>query len=112
MYLFTKDRGAQTTSKVYTVPETPGTYVARLIAKLAIPGEVTDATLAPDGRRLVLLARQELFILEGPTWEALLQATPRRIGLAGAGQTEGVAFKDAHTLLITTEQGAVYELGI
>ncbi|MGI4834795.1 MAG: hypothetical protein ACRYFK_15170 [Janthinobacterium lividum] len=112
VYLFTKDRGAESTCKVYSVPETPGIYTAKLITKLALPGEVTDATLAPDGHRLVLLARQELFILEGATWDAILRATPRRISLQGAGQTEGAAFQDANTLLITTEQGAVYELEI
>lgn len=112
VYLFTKDRAQQTTCKVYTVPETPGTYTAKLVTKLAIPGEVTDATLAPSGHRLVLLARQELFVLEGDSWEAILKATPRRIGLEGAGQTEGAAFKDENTLLLTTEQGAVYELAL
>ena len=112
VYLFTKDRATESTCKVYTVPETPGTYTAKPVARLAIPGEVTDATLSPDGRRLVLLAREELFVLEGASWEAILQATPRRISLKGAGQTEGAAFKDAATLLITTEQGEVYELGL
>ncbi|RZK18835.1 MAG: hypothetical protein EOO56_15375 [Hymenobacter sp.] len=112
VYLFTKDRAQETTCKVYTVPEIPGTYTAKLVTKLAIPGEVTDATLSPDGRRLVLLARQELFILEGNSWDAILKATPRRIDLTGAGQTEGAAFKDAATLLITTEEGRVYELAL
>ena len=112
VYLFTKDRAQQTTCKVYTVPQTPGTYTARLVTKLAIPGEVTDATLSPSGHRLVLLARQELFTLDGNSWDAILKATPRRISLKGAGQTEGAAFKNEHTLLITTEQGAVYELAL
>jgi hypothetical protein len=112
VYLFTKDRAQQTTCKVYTVPETPGTYTAKLVTKIAIPGEVTDATLSPDGRRLVLLARQELFILEGASWDAILKATPRHIDLKGAGQTEGAAFKDANTLLISTEEGRLYELAI
>jgi hypothetical protein len=112
VYLFTKDRAQETTCKVYTVPETPGTYTAKLVTKLAIPGQVTDATLSPDGRRLVLLARQELFILEGASWDAILKATPRHIDLKGAGQTEGAAFKDANTLLISTEEGRLYELAI
>ncbi len=112
VYLFTKDRGQQATCKVYTVPDQPGTYVAKLVAKIALPGEVTDAALSPDGRRLVLLARQELFVLDGNSWEELLRATPRRVGLEGAGQTEGVAFKDARTLLISTEEGTLYELGL
>jgi hypothetical protein len=112
VYLFTKDRATQSTCKVYTVPDQPGSYTAKLITKLAIPGEVTDATLAPDGHRLVLLARQELFVLEGNSWADILKATPRHVSLQGAGQTEGAAFKDANTLLITTEQGDVYELDL
>lgn len=112
VYLFTKDRAQSATCKVYTVPETPGTYTAKLLTRLAIPGQVTDATLSPDGRRLVLLARQELFVLEGNSWDAILKATPRHIDLKGAGQTEGAAFKDANTLLISTEEGRMYELPI
>ncbi len=112
VYLFTKDRAQSTTCKVYTVPETPGTYKAKLITKLAIPGQVTDATLSPSGRRLVLLARQELFIFDGDSWDAILKATPRHIALKGAGQTEGAAFKNEKTLLLTTEQGAMYELDL
>ena len=109
VYLFTKDRGQQRTSKVYRVPAQPGDYTAKLVAALAIPGEVTDAALRPDGHRLVLLGRGELFILDGTSWEAILKARPRHISLTGAGQTEGCAFKDASTLLISTEQGGLYE---
>ncbi|QKG57255.1 hypothetical protein GKZ68_11880 [Hymenobacter sp. BRD128] len=112
VYLFTKDRATQSTCKVYTVPDQPGSYTAKLITKLAIPGEVTDATLSPDGHRLILLARQELFILDGNSWADILKASPRHISLQGAGQTEGAAFKDPNTLLITTEQGDVYELDL
>ncbi len=109
VWLFTKDRGQQRTSTVYTVPDQPGTYTAKLMTRLSIPGEVTDAALRADGRRLVLLGRGELFIFDGNTWNDLLQAKPRHVALTGAGQTEGATFKDDHTLLLTTEQGAVYE---
>ena len=109
VWLFTKDRGQQRISKVYTVPDQPGRYTAKLVTSLAIPGQVTDAALRPDGHRLVLLARGELFVLDGNSWADVLKATPRQFSLAGAGQTEGAAFKDNQTLLLTTEQGAVYE---
>ena len=109
VWLFTKDRGQESTSKVYTVPDQPGDYTAKLVTKLAIPGEVTDAALRADGHRLVLLGRGELFILDGNSWADILKATPRHVDLTGAGQTEGVAFKDDNTLLITTEQGSLYE---
>ena len=109
VWLFTKDRGTSSTSNVYAVPDHPGTYTAKKVTGLAIPGQVTDAALRADGRRLVLLGRGELFILDGNTWADVLKATPRQISLAGAGQTEGAVFKDDKTLLISTEQGEMYE---
>ncbi len=109
VWLFTKDRGQSRTSNVYTVPDQPGTYTATKITGLAISGQVTDAALRPDGRRLVLLGRGELFILDGDSWADILKATPRQVSLEGAGQTEGAVFKDNNTLLISTEQGALFE---
>ncbi|OUJ73120.1 NHL repeat-containing protein [Hymenobacter crusticola] len=109
LYLFTKDRAQQSTSKVYTLNDQPGQQTAKLIAKLAIPGEVTDANLSPDGKRLALLGREELFILEGNDLNAIFKATPRRIDLGGAGQTEGLVFTDNQTLIISTEQGSLYQ---
>ena len=109
MYLFTKDRALNATSKVYTVPDQPGTYTAKTVTSIAIPGQVTDAAIRPDGHRLVLLGRGELFILDGNSWADILKATPRQVSLEGAGQTEGAVFKDQNTLLITTEQGGLYE---
>ena len=108
VWLFTKDQ-QERASNVYTVPDQPGTYTAQRITSLAIPGQVTDAALSPDGRKLVLLGRGELFILAGNSWTDILKATPQRIDLAGTGQTEGVAFKTPQTLLISTEQGGLFE---
>ena len=109
VWLFTKDRGQDRTSNVYTVPDQPGTYTAKKITGLAISGQVTDAALRADGHRLVLLGRGELFILDGNSWAEILKATPRQISLAGAGQTEGVVFTNDNTLLISTEKGDLYE---
>ncbi|NVO32484.1 SdiA-regulated domain-containing protein [Hymenobacter lapidiphilus] len=108
VYLFTKDRGRGETSKVYTVPDQPGSYTAQLRTKLAIPGQVTDAALSPDGRRLVLLAREEMFVFEGENLAAILKAKPTQISLKGAGQTEGAVFTSNQTLYISTEQGRFY----
>ncbi len=109
VYLFTKDRGQQETSKVYTVPDRPGSYTAKLLTKIAISGEVTDATLSPNGRRLVLMAREEMFVLEGDNLADILKAKPERISLKGLGQTEGAVFATDELLYISTEQGGLYE---
>ena len=108
VWLFTKDP-QERTSNVYTVADQPGQYTAQRVASLAVPGQVTDAALSPNGRRLVLLGRGELFIFDGNSWADILKATPRQIDLSGAGQTEGVAFKNETTLVISTEEGGLYE---
>ncbi len=108
VWLFTKDQQEES-SNVYTVSDQPGTHTAKRVGSIAIPGQVTDAALSPGGRRLVLLGRAELFVLEGNSWAEILKAPPRQIDLKGAGQTEGVAFKDENTLVISTEQGNLYE---
>jgi len=108
VYLFTKDRAQQSTSKVYSVPAQPGSYTAELVTKLSVAGEVTDADLSPDSRRLALLGREELYLFEGSDLASAMQATPKTVSLKGAGQTEGILFLDNNTLLISTEQGALY----
>ncbi|GAA4015726.1 hypothetical protein GCM10022408_31360 [Hymenobacter fastidiosus] len=112
LYLFTKDRAQQRTSKVYTLPDQPGEQTARLLTSLSIPGEVTDASLSPNGRRLALLGREELFLLDGSDLASALKATPRQVSLKGAGQTEGVVFLDDQTLMISTEEGFLYQYKI
>ncbi|MCR5887094.1 hypothetical protein LRS06_04740 [Hymenobacter sp. J193] len=109
LYLFTKDRAQHSTSKVYTLPDQPGKHTAKLLSKLAINGEVTGADLSPDGRRLALLGREQLYLLEGNNLEEALKATPKVVSLNGAGQTEGVVFTDNATLMISTEQGTLYQ---
>ncbi|SMB89259.1 hypothetical protein SAMN00120144_0890 [Hymenobacter roseosalivarius DSM 11622] len=109
VYLFTRDRANQTTSKVYAVSDKPGQQTARLLTSLPINGEVTDADLSPDGKRLALLGKEELFLYEGDTFQALLKATPQRINLPGVGQTEGIVFTDSQTLVISTEEGSIYQ---
>ena len=110
IYLFTKDRGQHETSKVYAIPDRPGTYQANLVAKLAISGQVTDASLSPNGRRLLFMGREEMFLLEGADLPAILRngSKPKRISLKDAGQTEGVVFTDNNTLYISTEQRSLY----
>lgn len=108
IYLFTKDRAQQSTSKVYSVADKSGTQTAELVTKLRISGEVTGADLSPDGRRLALLGREQLYLLEGNDLASALKAQPRTVSLNGAGQTEGVLFLDNGTLLISTEQGSLY----
>ena len=108
VYLFSRDRGRRQTSKVYKVPAEPGSHQAQLLTSLPVPGEVTGASLSPNGKRMALLTKQHIFVYEADTFDGLLKAEPRQLSNNGAGQTEGVDFLDDNTLLISTEEGGLF----
>ncbi|GAB2957999.1 hypothetical protein GCM10027048_26010 [Hymenobacter coalescens] len=108
LYLFTRNRARGKVCKIYTLQANgPAEQTAKLLGTLTLPGEVTGADLSPDGKRLVLMGREQLFICDVPGGN-LTKAQPRAVELPGAGQTEGVVFRDNNTLTISTEQGILY----
>ncbi|WP_139362229.1 hypothetical protein [Hymenobacter sp. CRA2] len=113
LYLFTRNRARGKVCKIYTLQANgPAQQTAKLLGTLTLPGEVTGADLSPDGRRLALMGREQMFLCDVPGQD-LTKAQPRTVELPGAGQTEGVVFNDNNTLTISTEQGVLYryELG-
>jgi hypothetical protein len=59
IYLFTKQWKRQRTA-VYTLPKTPGNYRARLKDSFNCKGLITDATIVPNKRLLVLSGYNKL----------------------------------------------------
>ncbi len=109
LYLFTRDRGRHRHCRVYTLPDQPGPGgVAKSIGEYELDGEISVADVSPDGRRLALIGREQLFLVALPA-TGILGGEVKTIALAGAGQTEGVVFVDNQTLCISTEQGALYK---
>ncbi len=53
-----------------------------------------------------------MFLYEGDSFQTLLKSTPQRIALPGAGQTEGIVFTDNQTLVISTEEGSLYQYSL
>lgn len=110
LYLFSRDRGRQQTSKVYRVPASPGNHEAELLASLTIPGEVTGAAISKAGTRMALLTKEGIFLFTGTGFPELLKAKPERLSNQSAGQTEGVEFMNEQTLLISSEEGGLFTL--
>ncbi|KUG09504.1 hypothetical protein ASU33_17455 [Solirubrum puertoriconensis] len=112
IYLFSRDRANDRTSKIYSLDANgPARQTAQRVGELTLPGQVTDAALSPDGSRLVLLGREQIFVgaVSGSNFgEAKMQA----VEMKGAGQTEGVVFIDNNTVLISSEQGALYRYNL
>ncbi|KAA9332219.1 hypothetical protein F0P96_12100 [Hymenobacter busanensis] len=109
LYLFTRNRARGRDCKIYTLQaDGPAQQTAKLLGQITLPGEVTDANLSPDGKHLALLGREQLYLCDVKGGN-FTKAKARTVELPGAGQTEGLVFTDNQTLVISTEQGVLYQ---
>lgn len=109
IYLVTKDRGLQTTAKVYKVPAKAGEFTAKLIGSHDINAEITGADISPNADKVALLSEGKIHLFTGfDTPKTFYDGTYNELRLKDAGQTEGIAFEDEETLMITSEGGNLY----
>ncbi|MBA9076954.1 hypothetical protein [Rufibacter quisquiliarum] len=110
LYLISKDRGASRTAKLYELPDTPGSHTARLLSKEDLPGLVTSADVSPDGRHLAVLTYGKLYlypVAKGST--QFFAQNPQVIELPKAGKVEAVLFKNSKTLVLSNEEGDLFQ---
>jgi hypothetical protein len=112
LHLFTKN-WADLKTRYYTVPATPGTYVAHLKSTFNVNGLVTAAALNPAGTTVALLGYNTtnlttfMWLLTGFQGTGYLKANKRRIELPSAlliGQAEGLCFVKNGRVFISNEQ--------
>jgi uncharacterized protein YjiK len=109
LYLISKDRGTSETAKVYRLPDTGGEYKAKLLGSQHIKAPITGAAISPNGKKVALLSEEKMHLFSDySTPEEFYKGTYQKISLKGAGQTEGIAFEDDDTLVITSEGGNLY----
>ncbi|TDN37858.1 T9SS type A sorting domain-containing protein [Hymenobacter sp. UV11] len=112
LHLFTKD-WVDLQTRYYTVPATPGTYVAHLKATFGVNGLVTAADINAAGTSAALLGYNAndgstfVWLLSGFTGTQYLLANKRRIELPNAlqiGQAEGLTFVGRSRVFISNER--------
>lgn len=109
LYIITKDRGKGETANVYKIPAQAGTHVARLIGSYKTGKEVTGADISPDGNTVALLSEERIHLFrEFDSPDTFFEGDYDVVEIKGAGQTEGIAFEDNSTLVITSEGGNLY----
>lgn len=109
LYVVTKDRGRKETANIYTLPDEPGTYKAKLEGSAKFNGQVTGAAISPDGKLVAILEEEKLHLFRGFSNAAkFYEGEKEKINLKGSGQTEAVAFEDNDSLIITSEGGSLY----
>ena len=111
LHLFTKN-WVDLKTRYYTVPATPGTYVAHLKATFNVNGLVTAADLNPTGTTAALLGYNAtngttfMWLLSGFQGTGYLKANKRRIELPNAlliGQAEGLCFVGNSRVFLSNE---------
>ncbi|WP_246000872.1 SdiA-regulated domain-containing protein [Pontibacter diazotrophicus] len=115
LYIITKDRGQGETANVYQIPAQPGNHKARLIGsyKAETETEVTGADISPDGNTVALLSEEKIHLFRGFDSPAtFFEGDHDEVSIEGAGQTEGIAFENNNTLIITSEGGNLYRYSL
>ncbi len=121
-YLFTKNRSAKFDGSfyVYKVPNRAGNHKAQLLGTLTTCGTykrcaVTAADISPDGKKLVLLTGDKVFVITNFGEGNFVKGKMQPYELGHASQKEGLCFTDNNTVLIADEKdkntgGKLYEV--
>ncbi len=113
-YVLSKRRG-DTGTRLYRLDDnrTEEEQVLTVVGEASGTGQVTAAALHPDGRRLAVLtyAGVWLFEREGEGDNFLARVLGRReVPRWGLGQSEGIAWIDGETLLVSNEQRDLFRI--
>jgi hypothetical protein len=111
LYLFTKNRTKPFTgyTKIYGIPQSPGSYDINPIDSLylgdgpMIDNWVTGADVSPDGKMLVLLSHQCLWIIKNFHGKKFSEGKIVRVNLNHLSHKAGICFKNDNELYIVDE---------
>jgi len=121
-YLFTKNRSSKFdgTTLLYQVPNKPGNHAAKLLSSFKTCDNfnhcaVTSADISPDGKKVVLLSADKVWVFTDLTSNKFLSGKVKQIDLKSFTQKEGVCFVGNDKLYITDEKdkktgGKLYQL--
>jgi hypothetical protein len=107
LYLFSKNRGNSTFTRMYAVPDSAGTYVATLLDSVAIGTNfgnwVTAADISPDHSKIALLSENTLHVFSNYTGANFFGGTHVYFNFPNYTQKEAVVFLNNDELYITDE---------
>lgn len=123
-YLFTKNRskGFDGTTFIYKILNASGTQKATKIGEFKTCDNynhcaITSATISPNGKKVVLLSHDKLFLFEDFKGDDFTNGKQKQIELNHFTQKEAIVFKDNQILFIADEKtnkigGKVYEFNL
>jgi len=109
LYLITKDRNTGMIAKLYELPDQAGEHEARYISQYEVNAPVTAADISPDGKTLLLLSKGAIHLFSTNGSTNFFKSGMKTLALGKVGQTEGAVFTDNKTIVITNENGDLYQ---
>ncbi|AKD03254.1 hypothetical protein POKO110462_04170 [Pontibacter korlensis] len=110
LYLFTKSRGNEKQLKLYTLPAQPGTHQARLQEQMPVKAMTTAAALSPSGKQFAILGYGRVYLFEVKGGNINLNGRHYCLAAGKTGQAEAILYISENQLLITNENGKVFQL--
>ncbi len=106
LYLFTKGIGnAAKYTKMYMLPDKPGTYVATLVDSFYVNGRITGAAMSPDKKSAVLISNTQIHLFRNFISNNIFTGQYFKIGISGSWtQKEGVSFF-SNSLIYLSDEG-------
>jgi len=105
LYIFTKaDGSAVGYTKMYRIPDSPGTYVATLLDSFPTNDRTTSADISPDGSTVVLTSNTHIHIFRNFSSDHFFQGNHQQVNIAGGWtQKEAVSFYSANEIYMSDE---------
>ena len=103
--LFTKGEGSAIGyTKLYTVPDDAGTYVATLVDSFYVNSRITGASISPDGLTAVLISNTNIFLFQDFAGSNIFSGQRTKISISGSWtQKEGVSYYSNSVIYIVDE---------
>jgi hypothetical protein len=116
LYLFSKNRGISTYSKMYRLPDQPGNYTAQLIDSFNTIKWITSSDISPSGKSVVLMSNDRIWLLTDFSGSDFFAGNALELMMAYT-QKEAIVFIDNTEVYITDEQffwtgGNLYSLNL
>ena len=105
LYIFTKtDGSAVGYTKMYSIPDHPGTYVATLIDSFYTNDRTTSADISPNGTSVVLISNTHIHLFRNFSGDNFFHGQHTQINISGGWtQKEAVTFSSNSEIYLTDE---------
>ncbi len=112
LFLVSKNRGKGTV-KLYSVPDSVGTYFAKIRSEITPGVMITGAAYHAQSQKLALLSYGVVILYDLKDENGTITLTPIQCKrFVNAGQSESIVFLAENELLIGNENGTLFKMGL